>query len=43
MPDEGGVRITNVVDSSAAQRMGLQEGDVITRINGEEIAVVEVR
>ena len=37
MPDNGGVRITNVVDSSAAQRMGLKEGDIIRSINGEEI------
>jgi hypothetical protein len=32
-----GVRITNVVDSSAAERMGLREGDIIRSINGEEI------
>ncbi len=37
LPDDGGVRITNVVDSSAAERMGLQVGDVIRSINGEEI------
>lgn len=37
MPDGGGVRITHVVDSSAAERIGLKEGDIIQKINGEEI------
>ena len=37
MPGGKGVRITNVVDSSAAERMGLKEGDVIRSINGERI------
>ena len=37
MPDDGGVRITNVVDSSAAELMGLKEGDIITSINDEKI------
>jgi hypothetical protein len=37
LPDEGGVRITNVVDSSAAELMGLKEGDIITSVNGEKI------
>lgn len=41
LPDDGGVRVTNVVDSSAAQRMGLMEGDVITKINGEDIGDFE--
>jgi hypothetical protein len=40
-PNEGGVRITNVVDSSAAERMGLKEGDVIRSINGETIGSFE--
>ncbi len=35
--DDGGVRITNVVDSSAAERMGLKEGDIIRSINGTHI------
>ncbi len=37
MPNGKGVRITNVVDSSAAEHMGLKEGDIIRSINGEEI------
>ena len=37
MGDGQGVRITNVVDSSAAERMGMRNGDVIRSINGEEI------
>lgn len=41
MPGDKGVRITNVVDSSAAERMGLREGDIITSINGEGIGNFE--
>lgn len=41
MPENGGVRITSVVDSSAAQRMGLKEDDIIRSINGEEIGDFE--
>lgn len=32
-----GVRIGEVVDGSAAEQMGLQEGDVLRRLNGEEL------
>lgn len=34
---EQGVRIGEVVEGSAAERMGLQEGDVIQRINDREL------
>jgi len=36
--DVKGARITTVVDESAAKKMGLEEGDIITAVNG---AVVE--
>lgn len=36
--DAPGVHIGEVVDSSAAQGMGLQEGDVIKAINGDKVA-----
>lgn len=35
--DDGGVRVTEVVDSSAAERMGLKEGDVIHKVNDDEV------
>jgi C-terminal processing protease CtpA/Prc len=38
MEDDEGVRITHVVENSAAQKMGLAEGDVIRRLNGTPIA-----
>lgn len=41
MGDGQGVRITNVVDSSAAERMGLRNGDVVRSINGEDISDFE--
>ncbi|MBL8000936.1 MAG: PDZ domain-containing protein [Flavobacteriales bacterium] len=34
---EGGVRIGEVTPGSAAERMGLREGDVIRALNGEDI------
>jgi PDZ domain len=37
----GGVRVTEVIDSSAAQRMGLRVGDVIRRIDEEDIGTFE--
>lgn len=37
LPNNGGVHVTSVSDSSAAQRMGLKEGDAITAINGDKI------
>ena len=37
LPDDGGVRVTSVTDSSAAQRMGIREGDAITALNGKQI------
>jgi hypothetical protein len=39
--DGQGVRITNVVENSAAQKMGLAEGDVIRRLNSTPIADFE--
>ena len=41
VPDGKGVVITNVVDSSAAERMGLKEGDIIRSVNGERIGDFE--
>ncbi len=41
VPDGKGVVITNVVDSSAAERMGLKEGDIIRSVNGERIGNFE--
>lgn len=35
--DGGGVEIVGVIPGTAADRMGLQEGDIIRRINGREI------
>ena len=35
---EQGVKVTNVIDESAAAKAGLKEGDVITSINGKDIA-----
>jgi PDZ domain/Secretion system C-terminal sorting domain len=32
-----GVRITHITDSSAAERMGLKEGDVVRSINGKNV------
>lgn len=37
LDDAGGVRVTEVVDSSSAQRMGLEEGDVIRSLNGTKV------
>jgi len=34
---DGGVRVEHVVDDSAAQRAGLEEGDVIVGFDGDEI------
>jgi len=36
-PDEGGVRITNVVPRSPAETAGLAPGDVLMRIEGEAV------
>lgn len=36
-PDEGGVRITNVVPRSPAESAGLMSGDVLLRIEGEPV------
>lgn len=41
LEDGQGVRITNVVENSAAQKMGIAEGDVIRRLNGTPIADFE--
>ena len=35
--DDKGVRITEVTDSSAAERMGLKKGDVIRSLNGKTV------
>ena len=35
--DEGGVRISKVIEGSSAEKMGLEEGDVVRKINGEEV------
>jgi len=34
---EGGARITNIVDDSAAQKAGLEEGDIIVGIDGKPV------
>ncbi|GAB5539843.1 MAG: hypothetical protein Salg2KO_19460 [Salibacteraceae bacterium] len=39
--DDKGVEITRVIDGSAAEEMGLQQGDVIRKIDGEKILDVE--
>jgi len=39
--EDGGVFIIDVFENSAADRAGLQEGDVITSINGTEVATPE--
>lgn len=39
--DEDGVRITEVVEDSPAEAAGLQEGDLITAVNDEEVSSVE--
>ena len=35
--DDGGAKITNVTDNSAAEKAGLKEGDVITKINETKV------
>lgn len=42
-PDEGtdGIKINGVIDETAASEMGLQQGDIITAINGTEIGNAE--
>jgi len=34
---EGGARITNIVDDSAAQKAGLEEGDIIVGLDGKPV------
>jgi serine protease Do len=34
---DGGVRVTEVVEGSAAEKAGLKEGDIITKINDKKI------
>lgn len=35
--EEGGVQLEGVMDNSPAQKVGLQAGDVVTKINGDEV------
>lgn len=38
--DVTGAQITSIIDDTAAEEVGLQEGDIITQINGQDIAGV---
>ena len=35
--DGGGVRISKVIEGSSAEKMGLEQSDVVRKINGEEV------
>jgi serine protease Do len=36
---EDGIKISNVTEASAAEKAGLKEGDIITKINGKKVLV----
>lgn len=38
--DVNGAQITSIIEDTAAEEVGLQEGDIITQVNGEDIAGV---
>ena len=38
--DANGAQITSIIEDTAAEEVGLQEGDIITQVNGEDIAGV---